>query len=200
MSVLERARSSGNPQNVSTLPLRLHHHAIPVKDSEVTRKFYEDVLGIPLAMTWVEEVPAEALEWAVSVGRKGDMIRFCHTFYMMADGSALAFFGFDDPEVYEKLKMEKIPAYYHTAFAVTAEQLFQTKARLETAGYAVNFMEHGYCKSLYFDDPNGQHLEFTCDPEDFPEIAEWQKKTARAALDRWMSGDTTTNNDIRGNH
>ena len=36
------------------LPSRLHHNAYVTKDMEATRKFYEDVLGIPLVATWSE--------------------------------------------------------------------------------------------------------------------------------------------------
>ena len=36
-------------------PLRLHHHAFVVKDQEATRRFYEEVVGLPLVATWCEE-------------------------------------------------------------------------------------------------------------------------------------------------
>src|SRR5262245_54277223 len=36
------------------LPSRLHHNAFVVKNHEVNRKFFEDVLGIPLVATWCE--------------------------------------------------------------------------------------------------------------------------------------------------
>jgi glyoxylase I family protein len=32
---------------VSVRPGRLHHHAFVVKDQETTRRFYEDVIGLP---------------------------------------------------------------------------------------------------------------------------------------------------------
>ena len=46
------------PQNKSKaldrLPERLHHFGFVVKDQEVNRQFFEDVLGIPLIATWCE--------------------------------------------------------------------------------------------------------------------------------------------------
>jgi catechol 2,3-dioxygenase-like lactoylglutathione lyase family enzyme len=32
---------------VSVRPGRLHHHAFVVQDQETTRRFYEDVIGLP---------------------------------------------------------------------------------------------------------------------------------------------------------
>jgi len=34
------------------LPSRLHHTAYVSKDLEATRKFYEDVIGLPLLASW----------------------------------------------------------------------------------------------------------------------------------------------------
>ncbi|MFF7651591.1 hypothetical protein ACFZCY_19435 [Streptomyces sp. NPDC007983] len=36
------------------LSLRLHHHAWTVDDQEATRRFHEDVIGLPLPATWSE--------------------------------------------------------------------------------------------------------------------------------------------------
>src|SRR5215813_8755824 len=72
------------PQTVTTLlrelPLRLHHNAYVVKDHEANRRFLEDLLGIPLVATWCEKSKN---------AETGDEIEFCHTFFGLADGSAL---------------------------------------------------------------------------------------------------------------
>jgi len=39
---------------LSRLPSRLHHHAHVVRDHETNRRFFEDLLGIPLVATWCE--------------------------------------------------------------------------------------------------------------------------------------------------
>ena len=37
------------------LPSRLHHTAYVSKDLEATRKFYEEIIGLPLLATWCEK-------------------------------------------------------------------------------------------------------------------------------------------------
>jgi len=66
---------------------RLHHTAYVTKDQAATRAFYEDILGFPLLATWAE---ADELFGAERV--------YCHTFFGLADGSALAFFQFANKE------------------------------------------------------------------------------------------------------
>jgi len=77
------------------LPIRLHHHAFVVRDHEINRHFFEDILGMPLVATWCERV------FNADVQREVD---YCHTFFALADGSALAFFQFADEELYERSK------------------------------------------------------------------------------------------------
>ncbi len=71
----------------ATLPSRLHHTAYVVKNLEVTRQFYEDIIGLPLVDTWCE---VDELFGSERV--------YCHLFFGLADGSALAFFSFAKPE------------------------------------------------------------------------------------------------------
>ncbi len=40
--------------NAKNLPARLHHTAYVSKNLEATRKFYEDIIGLPLLATWCE--------------------------------------------------------------------------------------------------------------------------------------------------
>ena len=65
--------------------LRLHHHAFVVADQERNRHFIEDLIGLPLVATWCEH----------SAAYEG--MAFCHTFYELVDGSALAFFQMAAP-------------------------------------------------------------------------------------------------------
>ena len=94
MDSIER-QETASPQAaaplLAALPERLHHHAYVVKDQEANRRFLEDVLGIPLVATWCEK------GWRAEIGHE---VAYCHTFFGLADGSALAFFQFADPEVY----------------------------------------------------------------------------------------------------
>ena len=65
------------------LPSRLHHTAYVSKNLEATRRFYEDLIGLPLVATWCE---SDLLF--------GEERTYCHCFFGMADGGALAFFQF----------------------------------------------------------------------------------------------------------
>src|SRR3954470_24158123 len=59
----------------------LHHNAYRCRDSEETRQFYEDFLGLRLAGT----LPIEE-------SKTGRVTHVLHTFYELGDGSYLAFF------------------------------------------------------------------------------------------------------------
>ena len=171
------------------IPQRLHHNARVVKDHEKTRQFYEDVVGMPLLATWAE------------VGQFPDFperpISYCHTFYGLADGGALAFFGFAEPDVYEAYKAKVQSPFNHIALAVSPELQEQIKLKLEKAGHKTTFIDHGYCQSLYVQDPDNLTLEFTSDPKNAAEINEWQAKMSHATLTRWLAGDRKPNNDMR---
>jgi hypothetical protein len=61
----------------------------------------------------------------------------------------------------------------------------------------VRVTDHGYCVSLYVTDPNNLRLEFTVDHPDLERINADQQPTRTAALQRWLGGDHTPNNDFR---
>jgi glyoxylase I family protein len=58
-------------------------------------------------------------------------------------------------------------------------------------------LEHGYCRSLYTEDPNGMLLEFTVDVPEADQIAEIRQQDAHETLRRWLAGDHTGNNMFR---
>jgi len=177
---------------LARLPSRLHHNAFVVKDHEANRRFFEDLLGIPLVATWCEK------NYSAEMRRE---VEFCHTFFGMADGSALAFFQFADPELYEMTQAEKpakIGRYDHIAFKAEAETYEELKRRLEQAGEKYRETNHGYCKSIYTSSPDGLIVEFTQDPEDVAEIDAVRRADAHSELARWLSGDRRTNNALRG--
>src|SRR4029077_4151807 len=63
----------------------MHHNAYRCRDSEQTRQFYEDFLGLPLA---------GSLE--IRETKTGRPTSVLHTFYRLGDGSFLAFFEAPD--------------------------------------------------------------------------------------------------------
>ena len=138
------------------LPSRLHHNAFLTKDQEATRAFYEDLIGLPLVATWSE---ADELFGAERV--------YCHTFFGLGDGSALAFFQFANQSDQDLFDPELTPSpFRHVALRVTPELQQEIHDRLTTAAWkpeGTYVLEHGYCRSLYTEDPNGLLLEFTAD-------------------------------------
>ncbi len=119
--MLDQPQTQGRAKLLTELPLRLHHHAYAVKDQEANRHFIEDILGIPLVATWCERV------FRPEVGREVD---YCHTFYEVADGGALAFFQFADEEAWEKNRaiLQEVGGSWHVAFKVTQGDLRRTDA------------------------------------------------------------------------
>jgi glyoxylase I family protein len=174
----------------TSLAQRLHHTAYVTKDQEATRAFYEDILGFPLLATWSE---ADELFGAERV--------YCHTFFGLADGSALAFFQFADPADQERFDPELAPSpFRHIAMKVDSEGQAEIERRLTDAGWKPEHtyvLEHGYCRSLYTEDPNGMLLEFTLDVPAADEIAQLRAGDAHETLRRWLAGDHTSNNTYR---
>jgi glyoxylase I family protein len=172
------------------LPSRLHHTAYVTRDLEATRRFYEELIGLPLIATWCER---DELFGAERV--------YCHMFFGLGDGGALAFFKFAKPED-EELFGPKMPAspFHHIALNVDQETQDAIEKRLAAAGYEeprTFVLEHGYCRSVYVTDPNGLILEFTLDSPAAQQINRDRRASAHADLKRWIAGDHTSNNTYR---
>ena len=169
--------------NETLRPGRLHHHAFVCRDQEATRRFYEEIIGLPLAATWCEEDEHGA---------------YCHTFFELADGSSLAFFQFADPATTEaQAKMASMSPFDHVALTATAELQVQVTKRAEAAGVGTLVVAHGYCRSLYMRDPDGLIVELTVDDPRAVAEAPRRRANARADLARWLAGDHTPNNQMR---
>jgi catechol 2,3-dioxygenase-like lactoylglutathione lyase family enzyme len=178
------------PKLLGELPERLHHHAFTVRDQEVNRRFIEDVLGIPLVATWCERT------YRAEVGR---VIDYCHTFYEMADGGALAFFQWADEEAWEKnrARFGDTDGSWHLALKVSRRTQDEIVQRLKAAGVHHWVIDHGYCLSLYVFTPDRLRLEFVVDAADAEAIAAMRRADAHSELKRWLAGDRTPNNDDR---
>jgi catechol 2,3-dioxygenase-like lactoylglutathione lyase family enzyme len=152
----------------------LHHAAYRCRDSEETRRFYEDFLGLPLAGTLeIEET---------KTGRRTQVL---HTFYAMADGSYLAFF--EDPEAPFDFKQQR-DFDLHIALEVDAGTLESMFDRGRQQGmHTRGIVDHEFIHSIYFRDPNGYVIELTAKTAGHDNLMDPQTNGAREKLDRWMT-------------
>ncbi|HEY1604465.1 MAG TPA: VOC family protein [Allosphingosinicella sp.] len=175
---------------MTKLPNRLHHTAYVTRDLEATRRFYEEVIGLPLVATWCEKDMLFGAERT-----------YCHCFFGLGDGGALAFFQFADPEDQALFDPELAPSpFRHIALHVDADTQEAIGNRIRDAGYVepdTFVLEHGYCRSLYVNDPNGMILEFTVDAPEAETINAARRLDAHRELRRWLAGDHHTNNNYR---
>jgi catechol 2,3-dioxygenase-like lactoylglutathione lyase family enzyme len=175
------------------LPSRLHHTAYVSRDLEATRAFYEDIIGLPLVATWCEKDELFGKERT-----------YCHCFFALGDGGALAFFQFADAEDQAQFGPEMpFTPFHHIALNVSPEVQKDIEGRIAAAGYAppATFtLEHGYCRSVYVTDPNGMIVEFTCDAPEAETINAKRLTDAHAELKRWLAGDHRNNNMFRSEH
>src|SRR5258708_23481438 len=136
-----------------TVPVRLHHAAYVCRDREQTRKYYEDILGWPMVAAWREcdKVFGE------------DELYYCHLFFQIADGGALAFFHFANPRQHEKFAhYGPHSPFVHLALKVgDAPGQQEMQRRLEAAGHETMVIDPGFCRSPYVPDPNRLNSEVT---------------------------------------
>jgi len=155
----------------------LHHNAYRCRDSEETRRFYEDFLELPLA---------DAFE--ITQTKTGRETSVLHSFYRLGDGSFLAFF--EAPGSPFEFK-EQHDFDLHIALEVDAEtqkRMFEKgkAAGMETRGVA----DHGFIKSIYFRDPNGYVIELAAKDEGSDAYEAEAAKEAHASLAQWQKTKT----------
>jgi catechol 2,3-dioxygenase-like lactoylglutathione lyase family enzyme len=153
---------------------KLHHNAYRCRDSEQTRGFYEDFLGLPLA---------EVLE--IKETKSGRKTQTLHTFYRLDDGSHLAFFETQDMP-FEFKKQHDFDL--HIALEVGAEVLQPMLAKGRAAGIETRGpSDHGMIDSIYFRDPNGYVIELCAKRANHDELMDPARNGARSKLQRWTA-------------
>ena len=151
---------------------KLHHNAYRCRDSEETRKFYEEFLGLPLVGT---------LE--IKETKSGRKTQTLHTFYRLDDGSHLAFF--EAPDMPFEFKAQH-DYDLHIALEVRAEVLPKMLAKGRSAGVETRGVsDHHFIHSIYFRDPNGYVIELCAKLPGHDREMDPALNDARAKLDRW---------------
>jgi catechol 2,3-dioxygenase-like lactoylglutathione lyase family enzyme len=140
----------------------INHLALVCTDMDATVRFYVGVLGARLVAT---------------VGTDS----FRHYFFEIGVGNTLAFFEYRGVELEPFAKPAGIPSpraaqFDHLSFdLVDEEALLDLRARLKAAGCEVtDVVDHGFIRSIYFNDPNGIALEasyWVTDPTGWAEVA-----------------------------
>jgi catechol 2,3-dioxygenase-like lactoylglutathione lyase family enzyme len=152
----------------------LHHAAYRCRDSEETRRFYEDFLGLPLV---------NAFE--ISETKSGRKTRVLHSFYRMENGGCVAFF--EAPDMPFDFK-EQHDFDLHIALEVEHAHMMAMfekgkRAGIETRGIS----DHGFIDSIYFRDPNGYVIELTAKRDDHERAMDPALNQARRTLQEWRS-------------
>ena len=155
----------------------LHHSAYRCRDSEETREFYADFLGLPLA---------GSLDIRESI--TGREVKVLHTFYGMDDGSYLAFFEAPD----EPFEFKNQRDYdLHIALEVTPDALQEMFEKGKAEGiHTRGVSDHTFLHSIYFRDPNGYVIELTAKTDDHDSHMDPATNNARGILDDWHSEKT----------
>ena len=153
---------------------KLHHSAYRCRDSEQTRRFYEDFLGLPLAGT---------LE--IRETKSGRATEALHTFYRLDDGSFIAFFEAGD------MPFDFKPQHdfdLHLALEVDAPVLAPMLEKGRNAGMEVRgISHHGMIDSIYFRDPNGYVVELCTKTAGHDAAMDPTRNGAREKLQRWTA-------------
>ena len=151
--------------------MAFHHVALATRDIDATHRFYTEVMGFTLVKAVVAPTP------------KGGWAR--HVFYDTADGM-IAFWDLHDstmvdfdPAISTGLGLE--PWVNHIAFAARdLDDIEARKQRWLEAGYDVVEIDHGFCVSVYANDPNGILVEWCTDTKPYTEA---DRVAAQGAMD-----------------
>jgi catechol 2,3-dioxygenase-like lactoylglutathione lyase family enzyme len=161
-----------------------HHVAVATRDLQETVRFYTEALGFPVVK--VEAAPTlEQTGWAR------------HVFFDTGDGQLFAVWDLHDdtlpdfdPAISRGLGL---PTWVnHIAFqAITLDELATRRQRLLDHGHDVIQIDHGWCMSIYANDPGGTLVEVCCTTRAFTQ-ADVDEAAAMLATDQPPLGETPT--------
>jgi len=141
----------------------LHHNAYRCRDSEQTREFYEDFLGLPLQ-----------LAFDIKQTITGRVSKVLHSFYQMA--GARCPFDFKQQRDFD----------LHIALEVEHDQLLEMMQKGEEAGIETRgISDHDFVQSIYFRDPNGYVIELTAKTNSHNSTT-FNSANAHNALAQWQ--------------
>jgi catechol 2,3-dioxygenase-like lactoylglutathione lyase family enzyme len=153
---------------------RLHHMAFRCRDTEETRAFYEEVIGLPLTSALrIEET------------KTGRRTKVLHSFFGLEDGSSVAFF--EDPDTPFDFKDQR-DFDLHIALESDETAIGKALAAAKAKGLTTRGpSDHGFITSWYFRDPNGYVVELTVKTPQDDGYGDREKVKARALLADWLA-------------
>ncbi len=112
-----------------------------------------------------------------------------HLFFEFGDQNFIAFFDLPHTVEEEKFPIRDGLEEFHVAMEVgSREELTAFKRRLEEHGVAVfGPIDHHFCHSIYFFDPNGLNLEFTVRDDRHDAILAEEAANGPRVMGEWIS-------------
>ncbi len=155
-----------------TLPMGFHHVALATRDAAATHEFYTEVMGFELVKVHVGPTP--------NPGREDHAGFSKHFFYATntdvddditgergAAKDLIAFWELRCDDIGDDYQVDinaaaGLPGWVnHIAFdAPTREALDRHRVRWQQHGHRVLEIDHGFCTSIYLEDPSGNMVEF----------------------------------------
>lgn len=134
--------------------MAFHHLALATNDMAATHRFYTEAMGFELVKTVVAPTPTRG--WAK------------HVFYDTGGDGMIAFWDLHDDAIgpfdASIARGVGVPGWVnHFAFDARLDQLEAFTERWLRAGLDVVEVDHGFCRSIYTEDPNGNTVEWCAD-------------------------------------
>ena len=173
--------SQGAARNLRPLSRGIHHLALNTDDMKMTIDFYSHVLGMPLV---------HALRVPPGTSRGNPPFECLRHYFFDAGGDTLLAF-FELPKgAKPQGDRDAVAAMQHCSFTVTEEAFEQMQKRLQDAGIKILGPIHvgSGSTSIYFLDPNGIRLEFTCQTGDGADVR---------VVERWTQAREDTLAELR---
>jgi len=139
-----------------------HHVAFATNDTAATHDFYTRVMGFELVKVVAAPTPTRT-------GFAKHMFYATEPLDGGREPGMIAFWEIHDPKVGDghEVDLNKAAGFpnwvNHIAFdAPTVADLDAHRARWQECGYLVLEIDHGFCRSIYINDPSGNTVEFCC--------------------------------------
>ena len=145
--------------NVPFKSTGMHHMALVTRDMDETVKFWSGVLGCKMRvmLKLPDPDPYADNTWGDPFG---DLAGSRHYFFDIGNGDSVAFFDIGEQDVVPETMLSGFA--HHVAMGVESEEdLEAAMNHLRANGIDTSdIVDHLFCKSVYFNSPEGHYLEY----------------------------------------